>query len=420
MKRKSVNRVRAAGRCAVLSLFAVSGLALAQEMPDAQPPAATEQPSAPTNGGWRRVGEPVQSQAPDSDTQTQAYPQSQNQAPYPPQSQNQASYPPQNQSPYPSQAPYPNQGPYPNQRPYPNQQAGPANEPNAPIPAQLTIRAGTLITVRLDQGLSSDRNQPGDAFTASLVNPIVVDGVVVAERGQTVSGRVVEAKKAGLGEGVSRLKIELTDLTLSDGQPVPIKTLLISQRGPTSPPGRDAAIIGGTTVTGAAIGAAAGWGTGAAIGAGAGAMAGVVGVLLTRGHPTVLYPESVLTFRIDAPVIISTTQAPQAFRYVSPNDYDQPYPMQGQMQPPPAASPCGPYGCPPPAPYYYGYSPYGYSPYYYPYYYGYGPGFGFLWGPSFYFGGGFGGYGGFGRGGFGGGFGRGGFGGGGFGRGGRR
>ena len=226
----------------------------------------------------------------------------------------------------------------------------------------MTLRAGTLITVRLEQGLSSDRNQGGDAFSATLVKPVMVDGVVVAERGQTASGSVVEAKKASLGEGVSRLKIQLTDLALSDGQPVPIKTLLISQRGPTSPAGQQAAIIGGTTVTGAAIGAAAGWGTGAAIGAGAGAMAGIIGVLLTRNHPTILYPESVLTFQIDAPVTISTDQAPQAFRWSGPNDYEQPYPMQAQMQPPPAAGPCGPYGCPPPAPYSYGY--YGSGSYY--------------------------------------------------------
>ncbi len=56
---------------------------------------------------------------------------------------------------------------------------------------------GTFVTVRVDQPLSSDRNQQGDAFIATLARPVVVDGVVVAERGQTLSGRVVEAQKAG-------------------------------------------------------------------------------------------------------------------------------------------------------------------------------------------------------------------------------
>ena len=46
------------------------------------------------------------------------------------------------------------------------QQAPPA--PAAPQPGTLTLPAGTLITVRLNQPLSSDHNQPGDGFTAVL------------------------------------------------------------------------------------------------------------------------------------------------------------------------------------------------------------------------------------------------------------
>jgi hypothetical protein len=245
----------------------------------------------------------------------------------------------------------------------------PNDPPNYAVPPQLTIKAGTFVTVRVDQPLSSDHNQAGDAFSATLVQPVVVDGVVVAQRGQTIGGRVSEAQKAGRVEGVARLGVELTELTLVDGQQVPIHTQLISRRGPTSV-GQDAGTIAGTTGLGAAIGAAAGWGKGAAIGAGAGAAAGVIGVLLTRGHPSVIYPESVLTFRIEAPVSFSTERAPQAFRYVDPNDY--PRQTGVQVSRPPS----------PPPPYYYG--PGYYPPYYYGY--GYGPGFGFYYGPRFFYG----------------------------------
>src|ERR1041385_7746847 len=64
----------------------------------------------------------------------------------------------------------------------------------------------------LNQPLSSDRNQPGDAFSASLARPLVVDGIVVAQTGQMVGGHVVEAQKAGRVSGTSRLKVQLTDL----------------------------------------------------------------------------------------------------------------------------------------------------------------------------------------------------------------
>lgn len=256
-----------------------------------------------------------------------------------------------------------------------------APAPTDPVPSRLTLRPGTFVTVRVNQTLSSDRNQAGDAFSATLVRPVVVDGVVVAQRGQTLGGRVVEAQKAGRVEGTSRLAIQLTDLTLVDGQQVPIQSQFVSRAGGASI-GRDAGAIAGTTALGAAVGAAADWGTGAAIGAGAGAAAGVIGVLLTRGRPTEIYPESMLTFRIEAPVTIATDRAPQVFRYAEPADYDQP----GDHQPPTyaqarrAGPPCAGYGCaaPPPPPYYY------YGPSYYPYYWG--PGVYFYSGPRFYYG----------------------------------
>jgi len=238
----------------------------------------------------------------------------------------------------------------------------PFNDEN--VPSQLVLKPGTFVTVRVNQTLSSDRNQPGEMFSATLVSPIVVDGVVVARPGQTLGGRVTLAQRAGRVEGVSRLGVELTDMTLVDGQQVPIHSQFIIRGGGTSI-GRDAGAIAGTTALGAAIGAAAGWGTGAAIGAGAGAAAGTLGVLLTRGHETVIYPESVLTFRIENSVAIATDRAPQAFRYIQPGEYDQPAqqaPSQQQSMaygPPPPS--CAGYGCAPPPPAYY------YGPAYYPF-----------------------------------------------------
>lgn len=254
------------------------------------------------------------------------------------------------------------------------QAAAPLPPPPAADPApppQLTLKAGTYVTVRVNQMLSSDRNQQGDAFTASLVRPIVINGFVVAEPGQTIAGRVAEAIKAGRAKGVSHLGVQLTDLTLADGQQVPVQSELLTRNGPTSV-GRDAAAIGTTTGVGAAVGAVAAGGVGAAIGAGAGAVASTVGVLLTRGQPTIIYPESVLTFKIDADVNIATDRAPQAFHAVTPADYNQPAQLQNGR----------PGYRPGPAP-----APYGYAagyPYAYPYpYYGYP----YYWGPGFYFGG---------------------------------
>jgi len=250
---------------------------------------------------------------------------------------------------------------------------------------KLVIPAGTYLTVRINEALSSDRNQEGDAFTATLAQPVIVNGVVVARRGQTVGGRVAEAKKAGRVSGVSRLKLELNGLTLADGQEVSIQSQLITENGQTSK-GRDAAAIVGTTGFGAAVGAAAAWGTGAAIGAGAGLVASTIGVLVTRGRPTILYPETQLTFQTSAPVTVDTERSPQSFRVASSEDYSG-GPATAAMNYPPRGPYCGPYGCPAPYPYYaygYPYPYYGYYGAYYPYPFFWGPSFGFFYGRGYY------------------------------------
>lgn len=272
----------------------------------------------------------------------------------------------------------------------PSNDQPPSDPAGQTIPSRVTVPAGTFLTVRVDQMLSSDKNQANDGFSATLMRPLVADGLVVAQRGEILAGRVAEAEKAGRVKGVSRLVVQLTGVTLVDGQQVPIQTELTNLYGPTSK-GRDASAIAGTTLAGAAVGGAAAWGVGAAIGAGAGALAGTVGVLVTRGRPTVIYPESVLTFRLAQPVTISTDRAPQAFRYVGTMGYNRTSAAQGQAPPSPSGWNCLGYGYPPPAPNGYGYPPspaYAYYPYSYPYPYYLG-GMGVWFGPGFGYGRGF-------------------------------
>jgi hypothetical protein len=234
-----------------------------------------------------------------------------------------------------------------------------------PIPPRLTIKAGTYVTVRLNEILSSDRSMVGDAFTATLTKPIVVDGVVVASRGQNVTGRVTEAKKAGRVSGTSRLGIQLIELPVVDGQQLTIQSELLTRNGTTST-GRDAGAIATTTGVGAAIGAGVNGGVGAGVGAGAGLVVGIAGVLLTRGNPTVIFPETMLTFRVNQDVTVSTERSMQAFRYVQPSDYESPAPALVRRPMPPRPM-------------------YGYAPYpYYPYPYFYGPSFYYGFGPRYY------------------------------------
>ena len=216
------------------------------------------------------------------------------------------------------------------------------------LPSMLMVPAGAMLMVRINEYLSSDRNQIGDRFTAVLEQPVVVNGWVVARRGQTLLGQVKEAKKAGRVKGVSQLGIELTDLTVVDGRQLPILTELSKGSAGTSH-GQDAATIGGSTALGAVIGAAADWVKGAAIGAGAGAAVGIATVLLTRGRPTEIAPETPMSFRLEDPLKIDTTQAQQAFLPVTQQDFDgsgwdHHRPRLAAVYPGPWGYPCGYYG----------------------------------------------------------------------------
>lgn len=256
-------------------------------------------------------------------------------------------------------------------------QAPPPDAPEAPppayrpVPPRIILPAGTIITVRTSQFLSSDKNHPGDSFSAELQQPVIVDGWVVARRGQTVLGRVAVAQKAGRIKGVSQLGVELTYLVLVDGQQLPIRTQLMQTSAGTSK-GRDAGAIATTTGTGAVIGAAVSGASGAGIGTAIGAATGLTGVLLTRGRSTILPPETRLTFQLQSQVAFSTQRSGPAFRPAEQADYGSGT-LQRRTQRVVA----------PPPPAYYPYPFWGYSPWGYAYpgpvffgFYGFGGRFG--------------------------------------------
>jgi len=198
-----------------------------------------------------------------------------------------------------------------------------AQQPPSPdsLPDELFAPVGTVLTVQIRDFVSSNKNAPGDTFRGTLQQPLVIDGWVVARPGQTVIGQVTSANSAGRVKGTSNLAVELTEIVLVDGHQVPIRTQLVNNNGRQSH-AEDAGAIAGGTGLGALIGAAAGDGKGAAIGAGIGAAAATVGVLSTRGPAAEIFPESTMTFRLDAPLSVSTEKSRRAFLAVSPRDYD--------------------------------------------------------------------------------------------------
>lgn len=170
-------------------------------------------------------------------------------------------------------------------------------------PAPLKLAQGTVLVVRTTTTLSTKTVKSGDTFAASLEEPLVADGVVLAAKGAAVKGRVVDSDPGGRVKGVASLTVEVTEVTLQDGKALAVDT---SNRGVAAQASKqkDALKVGIGAGVGAAIGAIAGGGKGAAIGAASGGGAGAGVVLATRGEPAVIRAESVLRFPLAAAVEI--------------------------------------------------------------------------------------------------------------------
>ncbi|HEY7097485.1 MAG TPA: hypothetical protein VH437_12225 [Terriglobales bacterium] len=165
---------------------------------------------------------------------------------------------------------------------------------------QVTLPAGTVISVRLSNAVGSKISSSGDQFSASVARPVEVDGKEVIPAGAEVSGKVVEAVPQGRFKGAAVLRLVLTSITLNgDSQDIQTSSITRSLKGKGK---RTAAMIGGGAGGGALIGGLVGGGKGALIGAAAGAGAGTAGAAYTGNKEIVIPAESTLSFKLSQPL----------------------------------------------------------------------------------------------------------------------
>lgn len=173
-----------------------------------------------------------------------------------------------------------------------------------PAPEPLVIPAGTSITVRLQEGLSSASAVPGERFEAVVDEPVILDDRTVIAVGTPVTGHVVIARRSGRLRHPGELGLTL-DSVLLNNQQVPLTTSRIIARG-SSHKKRNLGWIGGGTGGGAVIGALAAGGRGALIGSGIGAVAGTTTAFVTGKKDVGFAAERRLRFRLNQDISLAT------------------------------------------------------------------------------------------------------------------
>ncbi|HVJ07987.1 MAG TPA: BON domain-containing protein [Acidisarcina sp.] len=202
--------------------------------------------------------------------------------------------------------------------------------PPKPVTRTVTVPSGTTIPVRLTEALETGKTQPNSVFHASLAGDLIADGVTAIPRGASVLGRVIEAKDATHYTGNSVLTLELTQIT-ANGQTFHLVTDPYTQQGKGR--GKNTAEkVGGGAAIGALIGALAGGGKGAAIGAATGGGVGAGANTITRGEQVKLPSESMVNFRLQNPISVTTTTTPggQQVKSYDSGDTSQPDPTLQQ------------------------------------------------------------------------------------------
>jgi len=170
----------------------------------------------------------------------------------------------------------------------------------APAPAlvEVTVPAGTELSIELLNDLSSETATTETPVRGRLRRAIEVEGRTAIPAGATLSGVVTDVVRPGRVKGRAALSLRFTNVTV-DGERSAISTGPITVEGEGDVKS-DATKIGVGAGVGAVVGGILGGGDGAAKGAAIGGAAGTGAVLATRGKDVVLASGTTLSTTLSA------------------------------------------------------------------------------------------------------------------------
>jgi len=171
--------------------------------------------------------------------------------------------------------------------------------PPAPTFREVTIPAGTALSVSVLSTLGSKTSQIEDPVRGALAEPVIVSGRTALPKGTEITGTVTDAKESARVKGKALLAFRFERLTF-DGESHRIQTAKVTIEAQQNK-GDDVKKGGAGAGLGAIVGGIAGGGKGAAIGAVAG---GTGAVLATKGKEVEIPPGTVVSALLQSALTI--------------------------------------------------------------------------------------------------------------------
>ena len=182
--------------------------------------------------------------------------------------------------------------------------APPVREAATPQFEELTVASDSVIGLRVDTALSSERARVEDAVIASVTRDVRVGARIAIPAGARAQGEVTLVERGGRLRDRARLGIRFTSIVLEDGTRVPIETDTVYREG-NDPSGESAAKVSASAIGGAIIGGILGGAKGAILGGTTGAGAGSAAVLVGGRNPARLPSGAPVTVRLTSPVTVT-------------------------------------------------------------------------------------------------------------------
>lgn len=194
-------------------------------------------------------------------------------------------------------------------------QTTPRREEPTPAPQPRTVTrsvpTGTTFAIRMNDELSTKTSKAGDAFTATLSDPIVdADGTVLVPAGATVRGRVTAVAASGRVGQTAAIKLAFEAISFG-GESYPLQASVesadVQQKTRTSA-GETAGKVAAGAAAGAILGQVLGKNTESTLkGAAIGAAAGTAIAMGTQDVDAVLPRGAEVVIRLDQPIQVTRT-----------------------------------------------------------------------------------------------------------------